>query len=169
MGMVNFFAENINDKTSEFLTTYREGQLAAAVWARALDDKLHPHCQFLKASLEHDYIIFEIASPLTKEDVSWMYQRLLVDRVDPDRAALFEYIWSVIGPGRRPVPEHKRTQRLWEKVKAYRKALEIPRLAFKHYDRSAHKRAEHTVDIVDEIVVIQYNTHSRRPRTAVAN
>lgn len=164
--MINLFAESLNENMGQFLATYREGDLHLVAYARACDDKAHPHTQFMKFSLKQDYIVFEISDMVTKEDVAWLYQKILVEKQDPDRAMLFEYIWSKMGTNGKGIPEHRRSQRLWEKAKLYRKQLEIPRLAFKHFDRSSHNHADHMVDIVDKIVVIQYNTQARRQQAA---
>lgn len=162
MGQINLFAPKLTDNMRDFITGYQEGKLWKVMLSRVIDERDIPHAFVIDDDVEHNYILIEYNQPLIHADINWLYLSLVANDTEIDKKAMFRYaIERVLNPTE---PANKKLMRRkvttdaeWEQVKEFRRLLEAPAMAFRHFRRSYRDKSKHlAVTRTGSVLVIEY-------------
>lgn len=182
MGQINLFALTLTDPMSEFLRTYKEGALRHIGAIRMLEPALpeeeaKPRCHLNIADYEYNYIIVEVADPLAWNDIDWLYRRVVAKEFDwgkltaaeAKKATMRYAVERALTP---PGAKRPRTKvdgdAEWPIVTKFRRCLELPAMALKHFSDTCDMDGHIKVDRLGSMLVIEYSGKSNRQSTRAA-
>lgn len=134
MGIINLFAHTLTEPVADFLAGYREGLLHLVSAVRVLDEKPFPHSYIKVAALNRSFIVVEVADPLLYADIDWLYRAVIVGEYEYNKSSAMRYsIERCLNPiGTRNPRRKVESEAEWERIRAFRRKLEVPMLALKH-------------------------------------
>lgn len=158
MGQINLFAPTLTDTMHDFIIEHREGLLRPIGAIRILEEEGRLRCHLSVHALDYSYILMEATDPLIFEDINWLYRGIVAAEFEYDKRKAFRYaVERALTP---PGAERKRTRMEndaeFEIVQRFRQCLELPAMAWRHYQKTHQPGGHINVERHNAILVIEY-------------
>jgi hypothetical protein len=166
MGQINLFASTLTDTMTDD-HGFMGGKLYKVSIARYIDERQNPHAYAFDDSLEYNYIMAEVAAPLTWDDFNWLYGRIVGGDGDFNKSTAWRYSIerTLNAPGARQLRRKVESDSEWARVKEFRRILEAPALAFMHFKRTFTEKPGQYLEVhkVGKVLVIEYASDVTEP------
>jgi hypothetical protein len=178
MGQINLFSATLTPAMRDFINAYDDGKLFKVMIVRELDANPRPHAYAIDDNLDYSYILLEQSAPIIQDDIDWIYNGIDTgawQRGYPIKEGQSEREWersvtlrySIERTLNPPGKQNKRfrvgSEEEWERVKEFRRHLEAPIMAFKHYKKNwqpdGHLHVNKTkLSPTSSIILIEYQS-----------
>lgn len=169
MGQINLFAPTLTTPMGDFLAQYKDGLLRDVGAIRILEEKEFPHSFLACEACELSYVLVEVAAPLAYTDIDWLYRAIICDEFEYTKGlAMRHSIERCLNPPGTKNPRRKvdENSNEWERIRDFRKCLEVPALALRHFKSTFRDGGTVNVEKHETILVIEYDSLPLPPRRA---